>query len=177
VAEYARKNRGLETAYPPSGLDKHEPARLSEDVQLVQDFIGPLLRIGNRERKFFTIDAAAGVSVVNAFGGVGGPGAIPENTVRHVEWISFSHDDPVARTLGVNIFNVNIPASIVALASSLFDAAGAAVPQNTIWPARLGRPLLCGPGDEVQGFGAVAAGNVLRVRYCMVDYSPAEMVV
>jgi len=177
VAEYSRKNRGLETAYPPSGLDKHEPARLSEDVQLVQDFLGALLRIGNRERKFFTIDAAPGVAVVNAFTGVGGPGAIPENTVRHVEWISFSHDDPVARQLGVNLFNTNIPGSVTGLGASLFDAAGAAVAQNTIWPVRLGRPLLCGPGDEVQGFGAVAAGQVLRVRYCMIDYSPAETVV
>lgn len=175
MADFTRKNRGLETAFPPSGLGKHEPSNLSETVQLVQEFAGPLLRLGNRERRYFTIDGAVGVGVVNAFTGTGGPGVPPENVVRHVEWVSLSHDDPVARQVQLNIFNTNIAASSIAIGSSLFEGAGAAVPQNTLFPIRLGRPILCGPGDELQAaFFALAAVNVGRIRYCFVDYSPAE---
>lgn len=166
MSGFTRRAKGLELTFPLSGLTMHEPGEVSEFVQFVHPLFGPLLRIGSSERQRVSAGGAAGVTFVDLV-------QAPADRVRVVEYAHAQHDDAVARLIEYSLIPAGITAAEVYIQSSLFDAAGAAVPLGAQYP--LHRPVALGPGDILRVRISVGAAEIIDARAIYVDYAPTDL--
>jgi hypothetical protein len=164
VSNFARQNPGLLTAFPPAGVDKHEPGRLDEVVQLTHPFLGPLVRF--RDIEVETQLAAAAQTVLST--------AVPPGEVWYVQGAALQNPD-AAQHLEWALVNVAL-GSAIPLWNTRMDGAGAAWPAVILYP--LVRPILIGPGWQLRGFREVGGvGNFFlifnRVRLSLAEVPPS----
>lgn len=167
MADFTRKNRGLELTFPVSGLAVHEPGFLSDTVQLVHPAFGPLARIGVRERQYLSQSFVnTGIKLVGV--------AVPERTVRVIEFAQLSHDSAVARHLVFGIANDNFAGTGVMVENTRQEGAGSVYALGEIFCLK--HAISLGPGDQfvVRALGAADAAMNVDVIYAMVDYTAAD---
>lgn len=161
MSEFTRRIKGLQEAFPASGVSLHEPGDLVDTVQLVHKVLGPLQRIGSNQRTRVSAAAAAGSTTLVIT-------TAPENVVRVVEYCEAFHDGAAA-----HIRYELLPAggSSVTIQSTVFEGAGAA---TSTAPFPLKNGIALAPGDTLRIQSPVGVGDILEFRAIFIDYTAAE---
>jgi len=165
MSGFARNNKGLKGTFPQSGVAAHEPGHLTEFVQLVHPIFGPLTRLGEEERTFAQATEANAQTIATM-------AQAPVGVVRMVNYAHANHNAAAGLHVQFQIQEAN-GGMVVTVQRSLYDAAGALVPQNTNYP--LHRPILLGPLEQLQVFVNVGALEAISWRVAFVDYTPADV--
>jgi len=160
--DFTRQNPGLNAAFPPSGLGKHEPARLEEVVSLTHPFLGPLVRFGDTQIDT-KISAAAAVFVDSD--------EVPAGEVHYISALNVAQAD-AAQALSITMFNAVLGSAILLRVSTesppaLWPGAGAPFP--------LHRPVLLPPGFRIRVSRAAGGAGTITLQLQRVRFTLAEV--
>jgi len=169
MSVFARINRGLKDLFPSSTATIAMPRDLSEDVQLVQPFMGPLARWDTI--RFRTNTSAAGVSLV-------GYEEVPENAIDWILYADVFHND-AALSHAFNFYNKRINDALAISVDGAFWLGGGTLVGANI-PVPLSRPVLIPPGcqfvsDKVD-VNAFGVGSTVTLQIAVVRLSFADLV-
>ena len=161
MANFTRQNVGLNVAFPPSGLGKHEPSRLEEVVSLTHPFLGPLTRFRDMEVQT-AVSAAAAVFVDSD--------EAPLTEVHYIQALNVSQTD-AAQALSIVAFNAVLGSAILLrttteLPPALWPGAGT--------PFGLDRPFLLAPGYRIRCSRATGGAGTITLQLQRVRFSLAE---
>lgn len=162
MADFTRQNPGLNDALPPSGLGKHEPARLEEVVSLTHPFLGPLVRFRDVE-----ISSQFAVGATNVASPV-----VPAGEVWYVEAAHVQQAD-AAQHMDLELVNFALGATVT-LRNTRQDGGGAVWPAVFLWPG-LTRPILIPPGFQLRAVREVGGVGNIVLTFMLVRLKLAEV--
>lgn len=162
MADFSRKNVGLNPAFPPSAAGGfHQPGHLDENVQLVHPFLGPLEALERPELVSVT-SAAAGAFVDS-----------PEAGPRECFYVpaAFISQQDAAQVVRFDLFSAPL-----SFAVSLYQSRETPVAN---WPANvpfpLNRSIIVPPGFRIRALRETGGAGTITLQLPMYRLSVAEV--
>jgi len=156
--------RQIREVFPASDVSVNNPSDVSDDVQLVANYLPPTLRLDQMQNEEATL--GGGSLIVDT-------SVVPANRYRYITSCQVFHSDAVTdRDLSILIRNDNLSIAAI-ITSSVFLADGAPVAGNVLMPAH--RPFLVPSGWRVRGAAAaLACGNTISIGITFLELPVME---